>query len=321
VAPRTRVLLVVAAAAVAAALATVGGTVLLSRGDETGGVGVRPGRPPLVLDLGLRADAEAAALRRAARLYRAGRVSAARRIFASSSSLQAQVGAVLASFPAGAVVELDRLARAHPRSGVVRLHLGLVLYWERRDREAVQAWRAVGRVDPDSAAAVEAGNLLHPRLPPGLPEFVPSFGPPRSISTLPPRRQVEALGRAARRRDPRAKLLYGVVLQRLGRPVSARREFAAAARLAPRDPEARVAAAVGLFDKDRPALAFSRLGPLVDVFPRAPTVRFHLGLLLFWTGRIEAGKLELERARAEGPATPLGRAAAAFLAGLARRTR
>jgi hypothetical protein len=77
-----------------------------------------------------------------------------------------------------------------------------------------------------------------------------------------------------------------------------------------RDAEARVAAAVGLFDKDRPALAFSRLGPLVRVFPRAPTVRFHLGLLLFWTGRIQAGRLELERARAEGPATPLGRAAA-----------
>ena len=319
--PRTRVLLVVAAAAVAAALATVGGTVLLSRGDDTGGVGIRPGRPPLLLDLGLRTDAEAAALRRAARLYRAGRVAEARRILAGRSSLEARVGAALTAFPAGAVAELDGLERAHPRSGLVRLHLGLVLYWERRDREAVQAWRAAERVDPDSPAAVEAGNLLHPNLPPDLPEFVPSFGPPSSLAALPPAQRIAALERAARRADPRAKLLYGVVLQRLGRPVSAERQFAAAARLAPRSPDARVAAAVGLFDKDRPARAFSRLGPLVHVFPRAPTVRFHLGLLLFWTGRIEAGKVELERARAEGPGTPLGRAAAAFLAGLARRTR
>ena len=44
-----------------------------------------------------------------------------------------------------------------------------------------------------------------------------------------------------------------------GRP---RRVYAAAARAAPKDPEARVAAAVGLFDKARPAQAFSRLGPL-----------------------------------------------------------
>ena len=116
----------------------------------------------------------------------------------------------------------------------------------------------------------------------------------------------------------RAKLLYGVALQRLERPVSAERQYAAAAALAPRDPDARVAAAVGLFDKDRPALAFSRLGPLVRTFPRAPTVRFHLGLLLLWSGQVKAAKTELRLARAEGPQTPLGREASAFLARIGR---
>ena len=111
----------------------------------------------------------------------------------------------------------------------------------------------------------------------------------------------------------RAKLLYGVALQRLERPVSAERQFAAAASLAPDDPEARVAAAVGLFDKDRPALAFSRLGPLVRTFPRAPTVRFHLGLLLLWIHRLDAARQELRLARAEGPRTPIGMEANAFL--------
>jgi len=66
------------------------------------------------------------------------------------------------------------------------------------------------------------------------------------------------------------------------------------------------------------ALAFSRLGPLVRVFPRAPTVRFHLGLLLLWTGRVDAAKVELRRARAEGPQTPLGREASAFLSRISR---
>jgi len=33
-------------------------------------------------------------------------------------------------------------------------------------------------------------------------------------------------------------LLYGAALQKLGRPVSAEREFAAAAKLAPGDPDA-----------------------------------------------------------------------------------
>ena len=57
------------------------------------------------------------------------------------------------------------------------------------------------------------------------------------------------------------KLLYGAALLRLGRTVSAEREFAAAAALAPHDADAQVAAAVGRFDKANPSLAFSRLGP------------------------------------------------------------
>ncbi len=85
-----------------------------------------------------------------------------------------------------------------------------------------------------------------------------------------PARQLAALRRAAARGDAHAKILYGTALQQLGRPLSAERQFAAAARLAPNDPEARVAAAVGLFDKDDPARAFGRLGPLVARLPARP---------------------------------------------------
>jgi Flp pilus assembly protein TadD len=103
------------------------------------------------------------------------------------------------------------------------------------------------------------------------------------------------------------------------RPVSAEREFRAGARLAPDDPEALTAAAVGLYDKERPATAFSRLGPLARRFPHAQTVRFHLGLLLIYFGDIQRAKRELALARAEGPRTPLGKRAQALLRAARKR--
>jgi tetratricopeptide (TPR) repeat protein len=320
--PRGRVAVVVAVLAAAAAGATVGATVLIWGSDSHAAresVGLRSGAPPFLLDeLGVRDDREARKLRSAARLYGRGERAAAGRLLAGDPSLEARVGAALARWPRGTITELDTLARAHPRSAFVRLHLGLAFYWARRGADARDAWRAAKRADSDSPSAVRAESLAHPEYAPGRPTFVPSFSPPASLDRLSPARQLAALARAARGGNVRAKLLYGVALQRLERPVSAERQYAAAAALAPRDPDARVAAAVGLFDKDRPALAFSRLGPLVKVFPRAPTVRFHLGLLLLWSGQVKAAKAELRLARAEGPQTPLGREASAFLARIGR---
>src|SRR5207248_1739421 len=140
---------------------------------------------------------------------------------------------------------------------------------------------------------------------PGLPTFVPSFEPPLRIRVLPPARELDALARAAQSGGAHEKILYGVALQRLDRPVSAKRQFAKAAREAPVDPEARVAAAVGRFDKANPSAAFSRLGPLVRVFPRSQTVRFHLGLLLLWIGQVDKARDELQQARGEAAKNPL----------------
>ena len=120
----------------------------------------------------------------------------------------------------------------------------------------------------------------------------------------------------------RARLLYGAALQRLGRSVEAEREFAAAARSAPGDDEAQVAAAVGRFSKARPAAAFARLGPLSGRFPRSQSVRFHLGELLLWLRQVPQAEQQLRLARALGSRTPLGRTSKAFLAELsALRTR
>jgi predicted Zn-dependent protease len=278
-----------------------------------------PGRAPaLVLDLGLRTDPEAVALRRANRLYSAGRRRAAGRIFARYKSVDAQVGAAVSAWPDRTLARLDELATRHPSSGVVLLHLGLAQVASRKASAAEAAWRKVLERDPDSEAAVQAESLLHPRFAPGRPPFVPSSGLPAEVVGLSPARQLAALERAARGKDAKAKLLYGSVLQRLGRPVSAERQFAAASRLAPGDAEAQTAAAVGLFSKAKPELAFSRLGPLAPRFPRSQTVRFHLGELLLWIGQLDKARQELRLARHEGPSTPLGRTAAEFLAKLPR---
>ncbi len=317
--PRLRVSLAVAASAAAAAGATVGVTLLTSSGEERGAAepqatAVRqPGAPPLVLDLGVRTDPEARALRRAAALYDDGRRRAAGRVFDRYRSLEAQVGAAFVGWPSG-LARLRALAREHPRSGLVELHLGLGLYWEGRAANARAAWRRARQVEPDSSYAIRAGDLLHPEDPvPGVPFFVPSFRLPRQLERLSPPQQLAFLTGRARTGGVREKLLYGLALQRLGRPLSAERQYAAAAALAPDEAEAQVAAAVGLFDKDHPERAFSRLGPLTRTFPRAPTVRFHLGLLLLWLGRVEQARRELRLARAEAPSSPLGREARRLL--------
>ncbi|MGI8421588.1 MAG: tetratricopeptide repeat protein [Gaiellaceae bacterium] len=314
--PRARVTLVVAVAAVACGGAVAGVAALTSdHPHATVALPPRAGAPPLSLDLGVRTDSEAVALRRAAGLYGSDR-AAAGRIFARYHSVEARIGAALAAWPDGTVPTLERLVAERPQSAAARLHLGLALFWARQDAQAAAAWRSTARLEPDSASAVRADDLLHPRFPVGLPVFVPGFAPSPAVARLAPPARFAAFQAAARRPDAHAKLLYGVALQQLGRPLSAEREYAAAARLAPRDAEAQVAAAVGRFSKTRPAEAFSRLGPLSRRFPQAPTVRFHIGLLLLWLGQVPEAERQLGLAVKEGPATPLGQQAARYLTSL-----
>jgi hypothetical protein len=191
------------------------------------------------------------------------------------------------------VPRLRALADAHPSSAFVRLNLGLALFWRRDDAGALAAWKRAKQSAPDTPSAVRAGDLLHPRSPGGLPKFQPSFEHPKT--------RVQRL------------LVRGVQLQYSDRPLSAERQFAAAAALAPDDPDAQVAAAVGLYDKDRPAVAFGRLGPLVRRFPHAQTVRYHLGLLSIWLGSFVEARRELRLVAAENKKTSFGREATLLL--------
>jgi hypothetical protein len=185
---------------------------------------------------------------------------------------------------------------------VALLHLGIADYWAGHNADAVAEWENAASVGADSPYGVKAEDLLHPTLKiPGLPYLVLDFHPPRAIGKLPPAEQLAALARAAAKPDARAKLLYGSALWNLEHPVSAERQFEAAAKLAPHDPLARTAAAVGAFTKANPVKAFSRLGPLTGVFPRAAVVRFHLGLLLLWSGEQRKAVTQLRLAAADAP--------------------
>jgi tetratricopeptide (TPR) repeat protein len=316
VSARRRTALLVAAVA-ASAVAVVAVTILSSDGDSAGTSApttpeLREGRPPLSFAFGFRSDAEARDLTRGAALYARGDLAAAAALFAKHDSLEAKVGAALAAWPNGTLDRLEQLAKLYPDVAVVQLHLGLARLWA-NEGDPVEAWRAVLDANPDTPYAIVAGNLLHPDLPRGLPAFIPSFAAPQAIAALPPTRQLAALRTAAEGGGVRELLLYGVGLQRVGRPMSAGRTFEEAAHRYPKDVEAQVAGAVGAFDKDAPAKAFGRLGPLTRTYPYEPTVRFHLGVLLLWTGRVEGAERQFRLASKARPRSPLAREAARYL--------
>jgi tetratricopeptide (TPR) repeat protein len=313
VSPRARVVALTAAAAAAAVALVVG--IVSVQADPVQGAAPAPkarkGAPPLTLELGVRADREAVALRRAAALYARGKRAAAGNAFAALDSVEARVGQAFADWPSGTVDRMNRLAGLHPRDAVVQLNLGVALFWAGLPG-AEDAWRAAAASEPDSPYAVAAGNLLHPDYARGLPVFVTTAPLPKELEGLTPAAQLDLLRRNAAR-SVEGELLYGVALQRLGRQRSAERVFARAARAAPGNAEAQVAAAVGRFDKARPADAFSRLGPLTRRFPGSASVRFHLGLLLLWSGEVKEARTQLTRATTVEPGSPLAREAQRYL--------
>ncbi len=267
----------IAGLASALAVAAIVGATLLQSRHSSSGIGrrravtkPRAGAPPLILDLGVRDDPEARALDRAAALYGAGHREQAGRIFARYHSLDAQIGAAFAAWPDGGLDTLKQLVASHPHSALAELHLGYAYYWSGRNADAVGAWRQAVKVEPDSSAAVSAADLLHPSfVAPGCRSSSRRSSPRAPSSRCRGRRSSPRSRAPPRRPDANAKLLYGIALWNLRRPLSAERQFRAAASLAPNDPMALTAAAVGSFSKARPVLAFSQLGPLTGRFPRS----------------------------------------------------
>ena len=141
------------------------------------------------------------------------------------------------------------LAREHPRSSLAQLELGLAFFWQGRFAQAEDAWRKARRLEPDTSYAVRAEDLLYPRYFTGHPPFSPSFASPPELDRLSPPKQLAFLAARARGRDAHAKLLYGAALLRSSAARLGRARVRRGGALAPDDPDAQVAAAVGLFDK------------------------------------------------------------------------
>ncbi len=309
---RARTALIVAVLAVVAAAVVAGAAVLTAEEVEAPAAAEqqpqpREGFPPLELSFGIRDDAETAELRRAAELFEAGKRRQAAAVFARYDSLEAKLGAAFSAWPASED-RIEQLGALYPRSALVQLHVGLSRFWAGTGG-ALSAWREARDVEPDTPYAVRADDFIHARdFAPGLPGFIVSFD--YRIEGETPAEQLQLL---AADRTLRGRLLHGIALQGLGRPVSARRAFGEALELAPNDVDALVADAVGRYDKGNPSAAFSRLGPLSRRFPEAATVRFHLGLLLLWQKDLREATRQLELARKAEPGSRIAAEATRFL--------
>jgi len=317
-----RVVLVVGLAAFAAAVAVVGATLLQTRGETTTVPGAvtqaRSGPPVLQLEFGTRSDSEARALFQAETLFdRDHQVARAAAIFRRYNSVEAQLGSAFTSWRGPSSLEtVEKLAAAHANDPAALLNLGWADYQAGRNADAAAAWRRTATRYPDSPYGVDAEDALHGG-PQGLPPIVTGLALPQAIAKLPAAAQLAALRRAAGS-DPRAKLLYGTFLwNALRMPVSAERELAVAAKLAPHDPLVRTAAAVALFSKANPTPAFAHLGPLTAVFPHSAAVQFHLGAMLVYIGEYGKAAKHLRAAIAYGPHSPYVKDARTLLASLA----
>lgn len=206
----------------------------------------------------------------------------------------AAVRSALRHQPKVAAQLLEPLSQQFPNDPVVQFNFATALFCAGFVNDAEQAFRQAKQAGYDSFYEIQADMILHPQFfQQGYPIFEPQG------------------------RDP--LLAAGVVLQHRGKQHSAEKLFERAARLHPADAEAQVAAAVGRFNEDNLSASFSRLGPLVKRFPHSQSVRYHLGLLLAWTGQRALAVKEFRLARKLDPGSTLGRQSNAFLNGLVPR--
>ncbi len=210
------------------------------------------------------------------------------------SARLAEVREAFAHEPKRAAQILEPISQQAPDDPVVQFNFGTALFCAGYVTDAEQAYRQAKKAGYDTYYEMRADEILHLQYFQPEDGLYPIFEPQHA--------------------DP--LLIQGVVLQRRGKQHSAERLYARAARLQPRNDEAQVAAAVGRFDEDDLAASFSRLGPLVKRFPRSQSVRYHLGLLLAWTGQRDQAIEEFRLAQALNPRSTLGEEASAFLHGL-----
>lgn len=188
-----------------------------------------------------------------------------------------------------AAIAMEPIVRASPGDPAVQFNYGLALFCAGYLTEAGQAFQSAKTAGSNTFYEIRADSILHPQF---FSQGYPVFEPNGPVDPL---------------------ILRGIAAQNAGHQRTAERLFARAARLHPNDDQAQVAAAVGRFDESNLSASFSRLGPLVRRFPKSVSVRYHLGLLLAWTGQGAQALVEFKAAERLGAATRLGREANAFV--------
>jgi tetratricopeptide (TPR) repeat protein len=188
-----------------------------------------------------------------------------------------------------AAIAMEPIVQAAPGDPAVQFNYGLALFCAGYLTEAGQAFQSAKTSGSNTFYEIRADSILHPQF---FSQGYPVFEPDGPVDPL---------------------ILRGIAAQSAGHQHTAERLFARAARLHPNDDQAQVAAAVGRFDESDLSASFSRLGPLVKRFPKSVSVRYHLGLLLAWTGQGAQALVEFEAAKRLSPHTRLGREANAFV--------
>ena len=210
----------------------------------------------------------------------------------------ANVAAVRAAFahsPKAAAQILEPISQRAPKDPVVQFNFGTALFCAGYGVDAAQAYRQAKKAGYDTYYEMRADEILHPQYFQPEDGLYPIFQPQHPNPLL-----IQGRAHAA----PRA------------RSTPPRSSTRGPLACSPDNDEAQVAAAVGRFDEDDLSASFSRLGPLVKRFPHSQSVRYHLGLLLAWTGQREQAIKEFRLAQALNPTSTLGQQSAAFLNGL-----
>ena len=207
------------------------------------------------------------------------------------STQVAPVRSAFRSWSGSSVSKLEQLARNNPKDPVVAFNYGIALLCRGYLADATTALERAKAAGRDTYYEMRADELLHPQF------FQPSDG-------LYPVFQPQGT-------DP--LLIRGALAQRQGHQHTAERLYARAAKLHPGEVEAKVAAAVGLFDEDHLNRSFSRLGPLSARYPDSQSAHFHLGLLAVWTGQARSAETQFAAAVRLGPHTALGKQASALV--------
>jgi hypothetical protein len=216
-----------------------------------------------------------------------------------------QIETAFRNWPHGSISTMQRLGLQHlggatpkerRQSAIVQYYRGIALFWAGYPDDASQALERAKKLGTNTMLHNQADAFLHGSFYNNGPPFYPVFTPS----------------------GPNKLLELGSRLQLQGHQVSAERIFQKAVRQQPNNVEARVGAAVALFDEDNPTPAFSHLGPLTTEFPRSQVVRYYLGWLLVWTAQGAAGEAQWRKTVELGPQTKLGKAAQQLLDAIGR---